>query len=284
MNTIQKLEQKIPLVIRAIIAGFIVSTIGITLWVGVATYVPSPWFLILMAIILWAFWKYFSGSWGLEYTKKMRVNNFRNTKLSKRTWKYGLLSAGLLVILLQSSIVLTFRFIEYPADQFKQAYTYLGTLPTGMAWLVLIMASLVAGICEEIGYRGYVQAPLERKNNLRTANIITSVVFVLIHLHQAWAAPVIVHIFIISMILGYMAQTFQSLIPGIIAHTIFDIFNFSYWWSDVLGEFTLKPITVTGVDSHFILTVAVFITSLTGFFLLLRSFKHKEISSASFSI
>ena len=283
MNTIKKLEQKIPLIIRATIAGFSVSTIGIALWIGVASFIPSPWFLIVIIIILGVYWKYFSGSWGLRQTKIMRAANFRSTKLSTRTWKYGLLSAGILVILLQSSIVLTFRLIEYPSEHFKQSYTYLGNLPTGMAWLVLIMSSLVAGICEEIGYRGYLQAPLEKKYNLRTANIITSVVFVIIHLHQAWAAPVILHIFLISMALGYLAQTFSSLIPGIIAHSIFDIFNFSYWWSDVLGEFTRKPISITGIDSHFILTILMFMFSLIAFFGIIKKYKKNEFGEVSLS-
>ena len=145
------------------------------------------------------------------------------------------------------------------------------------------MSSLVAGICEEIGYRGYLQAPLEKKYNLRTANIITSVVFVIIHLHQAWAAPVILHIFLISMALGYLAQTFSSLIPGIIAHSIFDIFNFSYWWSDVLGEFTRKPISITGIDSHFILTILMFMFSLIAFFGIIKKYKKNEFGEVSLS-
>lgn len=270
---IQKQLQKIPLIIRVIISGFVVSTLGITLWVLFATYIPSPWFLIATAIMLWGFWKYFSGHWGLQWTKSLRTANFRSIKLSRRTWKYGLISAATLVIFLQSSIVFTFRLVEYPAEKFKEAYTYLGELPTEMAWLVLIMSSLVAGICEEMGYRGYLQAPLEKKYNFLTANIITSIVFVLIHLHQAWAAPVVFHIFFISMMLGYMAHTFQSLIPGVIAHAVFDIFNFSYWWSDVLGEFKLKPIIATGMDLHFGLTVLVLIGSLSAFLLVMKRYK-----------
>ncbi len=272
---ITSLIQKIPLIVKAIISGFIVSTLGITLWIAFATYIPSPWFLIATAIMLWAFWKYFSGSWGLAKTKDWRTSNFRSKRLTKKAWKYGLIAAATLVVFLQSSIVLTFRLVEYPAEKFKEAYTFLAELPTEMAWLVLIMSSLVAGICEEIGYRGYLQAPLEKKYNFLTANIVTSVVFVLIHLHQAWAPPVIFHIFFISMLLGYMAQAFQSLVPGIITHVVFDIFNFSYWWSDILGEFTLKPVGTTGVDLHFIITAIVFTGSLMGFFLTIRHFKSK---------
>ena len=92
------------------------------------------------------------------------------------------------------------------------------------------MASLVAGICEEIGYRGYMQAPLDRKYGPVAGISITSLVFVVIHLHQAWASgAVLVQLFVISFMCGYLAYSSKSLLPGIIAHVTLDIINFSYF-------------------------------------------------------
>ena len=76
-----------------------------------------------------------------------------------------------------------------------------------------------------------------------------------------------VGIFIISSMIGYLAYATQSLIPGIIAHVSFDIINFSYWWSDVLGTFERKPIGITGVDNHFVLTLTIVLMSFVLFFL-----------------
>ncbi len=139
------------------------------------------------------------------------------------------------------------------------------------------MASLVAGICEEIGFRGYMQTPLEKKYNPKVAIVVTSVVFVVVHLHQAWAGPILFQIFFVSVLIGLFAYAFDSLIPGIIAHVTLDIFNFSYWWSDLLGEFTLKPISLTGVDSHFIITTIIFFTSIIIFILInIKVIAHKK--------
>ena len=55
----------------------------------------------------------------------------------------------------------------------------------------------------------------------------------------------------------------------VLAHVSFDIINFACWWSDVTGTFERKPIAVTGVDNHFIislmavlLTVVLFVVSI----------------------
>jgi membrane protease YdiL (CAAX protease family) len=133
------------------------------------------------------------------------------------------------------------------------------------------MGSLVAGICEEIGYRGYMQAPLEQKYGPVAGISITSIVFVVIHLHQPWASGfVLVNIFVISFMAGYLAYSTKSLLPGIIAHVSLDIPNFSYWWSDVAGTFERKPISMTGVDNHFIITVMVVLLSTVIFIVAIR--------------
>jgi membrane protease YdiL (CAAX protease family) len=117
------------------------------------------------------------------------------------------------------------------------------------------MASVVAGICEEVGFRGYMQKPMERKYGPWIAISITSLVFVLVHIHQAWAGGILFQIFVISFMIGWLAYATSSLIPGMIAHILFDIVNFSYWWSNVAGTFNYKPVYETGIDIHFIITV-----------------------------
>ena len=58
--------------------------------------------------------------------------------------------------------------------------------------------------------------------------------------------------------------------PGIIARASFDMINFSYWWSDVVGTLKSKPIGMTGLDTHFIITVVVVLLSAILFILTVR--------------
>jgi hypothetical protein len=142
----------------------------------------------------------------------------------------------------------------------------LDTMPVGIAWVLIVMGSVVAGICEETGFRGYMQVPLEKKFGPAAGIAISSIIFMLIHLGHSWAVPVLPHIFFASLLLGILAFRSNSLIPGIIGHSILDIFDYGIWWSDITGGFKRKTIFVTGIDFHFILFCFVFVLALAAFF------------------
>jgi membrane protease YdiL (CAAX protease family) len=267
---LKKIWLAVPLWIRAILVGFTVSTLGVSLWVLSASIIPIPWSAFVMIIILWVFWKYFSGSWFPKKTQSIRKENFRRTKMSAFEWKWGITAALIFVIFLHSGLALSFRFAEFPEKLFEQEYAFITQIPTWAAWIMIITASLVAGICEEIGFRGYMQVPLEKKYGPKVGILIVSVVFVIVHLHQAWSGPIVIQIFIVSLLIGIFAYAFNSLIPGIIAHVILDIFNFSYWWSDLLGEYTLMPVSETGLDLSFFIILSIVILSLVSFILICK--------------
>jgi len=269
---LKKYWGRIPLVVRAILTGFIISTIGVVTWAIMGTSLPMPWSFLLMIGILWAYLKYFSGSWGKEKSRKIRASSFRETRLSRRTWVLSILSIAFIVLIEQSGLVVTFRMMEFPADRFSSEYDFIENLPVWMAWLGIIMISAVAGICEEVGFRGYMQAPLEKRYSPLLSIAIVSVVFVLVHLHQAWSGPILMHIFFISVLFGSVAYFSGSLIPGIIAHFIMDICNFAFWWTDLGGQFDQKTISTTGVDTHFIIWLLLLVLSIVSFILVLKRF------------
>jgi hypothetical protein len=240
-----------------VFTGFIVSSIGIAIWTFMFSKIAAPWSVLPMIIALWAYLKFFSGRW-------------RSTKLSPSVWKKSIPAAILFVIIVQASFVITFRLVDFPSEKFTADYRILDNMPLWVAFTVLIMSSIVAGICEETGFRGYMQAPLEKKYGPSRAIIITSVIFMLIHLSHSWASPILPHIFFASVLLGILAYKTGSLIPGIIGHSILDIFDYSVWWSNITGGFHMQTIFKTGIDLHFIIWAMVFILALFVFFRLMR--------------
>jgi len=202
-------------------------------------------------------------------TQAFRRFCIRQIKLKRSVWIWGLLAAFLIFIFLNAGFILTFRLVEFQPQIFKNL-SYLNDLQAWQAWSVVLGISMVAGICEEIGFRGYMQKPLEQKYGPVAGISITSLVFVLVHLHQAWASGILVQIFVISSMIGYLAYSTNSLLPGIIAHVTFDIINVSYWWSDIMGTFERKPISMTGVDNHFIITLMVVLLSTALFIVAIR--------------
>jgi membrane protease YdiL (CAAX protease family) len=264
-STIVRGWQRLPIFIRAILVGFIVFEIGVVAWVLiVGPLVPAPWSILVMGFLLWVYWMYFSGNWGPQSSRKIREINFRAVRLSGDLWKWSLLAALFFVVIIQSGLVVTFRIMEFPADAFTEEYGF-DAMPLWLAWLFIIMSSLVAGICEEVGLRGYMQVPLEQRYGPARAIMIVSLVFLVIHLHQAWAIPILFHVITISVLLGVLAYVSGSLIPSMIGHTVMDIFNFSYWWSDVAGKFDRLPIRETGIDTHFILWTLILVLSISMF-------------------
>jgi len=259
---------RIPVLIRAILSGVFVTFVGIGPWLLSISVIPAPWSVPVMSGILWLYWKYFSGNWWPRSTADTRSKNFRAVKLSADVWKWGLAGTLLFVIVFQSAAVLTFRLVEFPAE--AAADYGLGSLPAWQAWMIIIMASLVAGVCEEIGFRGYMQRPLEKRYGPVAGITIVSILFTVFHLNQAWAGPVLFQIFAISALFGVLAYASGSLIPSIIAHTIMDIFNFAFWWTNLAGDFELQTIAVTGIDPLFIAAVIGFIASLALFFWVAR--------------
>jgi membrane protease YdiL (CAAX protease family) len=260
-NAFGRFWMKVPLGVRSILSGFGVSSLGIGIWGLLVTFISVPWSVVAMGAILILYWIYFSGKWNPINTQAFRRFSMRQTKLKRPVWIWGLVAAFFIFIMWHACLILTFRIVEFQPEIFK-VFRNANDYPAWTSWSLVLMGSLVAGICEEIGYRGYLQAPLEKKYGPVAGISITSLVFVVIHLHQAWASGfVLVLIFVISVMFGYLAYSTKSLIPGIIAHVSLDIINFSYWWSDVLGTFQRKPISITGVDNHFIITVMVVLLS-----------------------
>ncbi len=257
--------------------GLLVALIGITIWNIDFEFIQTPWSLLIMAIILWVYVKYFSGSWLQNNNAEFRRNNFRKIKLSAAQWKLGLIGAILFVVVFQSSFVVTFRLIKFPEQEFKSQYKILETLPRALAWLTILVSSLVAGICEETGFRGYMQVPIEKRYGPFWGILITSLFFFLLHLDKTWAPLITMHIFFASALLGLLAYYSGSLLPGIIGHTIMDIFNFSYWWSSLAGNFEWNPIHETGLDTHFIIWLLIFLIASALFFFII--IKLKKVSS-----
>jgi membrane protease YdiL (CAAX protease family) len=265
-NQIAVAWSRLPLILRAILAGLTVSSVGIALWSIMLSGIAAPWSILPMIIALWAYFKFFSGSWGSKKDKEATQNNFRSINLSPWVWKWGISAAILFVIIVQASFVMTFRIIDFPSVKFTADYKLLDSMPIWVAWSVLVMGSIVAGICEETGFRGYMQAPLEKKYGPSAGIIITSIIFMLIHLSHSWASPILPHIFFASVLLGILACKTGSLIPGIIGHSILDIFDYSVWWSDITGGFHKLTIFRTGLDIHFIVWGVIFIFAIFAFF------------------
>jgi membrane protease YdiL (CAAX protease family) len=248
---------------RAVISGLLIALIAANVWPLLLLHLGVPIAAIAEMAFLTLYIWWAAGGGYPEATRSSRATAFRRGKLTHKEWFWGILAAIFFAITIHSSIVLLFRFVPFPLEAFRRGYdfSFIPTLP--LKWLAVVICAASAGICEETGFRGYMQRPIEQRFGDTTAILVSSLFFTVVHLTKGWALIGMVPIvFGAGILLGLLARSSRSLIPGMIGHTIMDIGLFAYWWTGIAGTFTLRPIGETGIDGAFLGTIVVFAGSL----------------------
>ena len=115
-----------------------------------------------------------------------------------------------------------------------------------------MMSALVAGGVEEAAFRGYMQAPLERRYGPSIAIAVVALVFFFAHFAPIAALPG----FVLGGIMwGLLAFWSGSILPGVILHTLVDTVSFLWAWSNPAHGKQLASSRVweTGMDTNFCL-------------------------------
>jgi membrane protease YdiL (CAAX protease family) len=132
-----------------------------------------------------------------------------------------------------------------------------------MRWLAIVVSAASAGICEETGFRGYMQRPIEKRHGALVAILISSLFFMLLHLNKQWSLVGMVPIvFGAGVLLGLLGWASRSLVFCMIGHTIMDVGLFAYWWTQIAGTFSQRPISETGMDQAFYIACTALVLAL----------------------
>jgi membrane protease YdiL (CAAX protease family) len=245
---------KLPISLRAILAGLLIALPAANFWPLLLLNLGALFASIAEAMFLALYIWWTAGGGPPRSTQASRATAFRRGTLSSAQWLWGMVAALFFAGTIHASIVLLFRFVPFPVADFRQGYdfSFIPTVP--LRWLAVVVSAASAGICEETGFRGYMQRPIELRHGTPKAILISSFFFTVLHLTKGWAlAGMIPIIFGAGVLLGSLALSSGSLIPCMIGHTIMDIGLFAYWWTGIAGEFTLRPIGETGVDRAFVI-------------------------------
>lgn len=252
--------------LRAIVVGLLVGMIPANVWLVflIVLKLPVPLAvaaeLLFLAVYIW--WA--RGGGPPRQLRAVRSDFFRVRSLSGGQWLWGIIAAISFAVTVHSAIALLFRFVAYPAAAFRQGYD-ISYVPTrGLQYLVCIISALSAGVCEEIGFRGYMQRPIEERHGVFVAILVSSLMFTLLHLTKGWALVGMVPIvFGAGLLLGTLARAAGTLWFGILGHWLMDIGLFLFWWTQVAGTFHQLPISQTGMDRTFIWECLIFAAALT---------------------
>jgi len=245
---------KLPTSLRAVVAGLLIALPAANVWPLLLLNLGAPLAAIAEAMFLALYIWWAAGGGPPRTAQTSRATAFRRRTLSSPQWFWGMVAAFCFAATIHTSIVLLFRFVPFPAVEFRKGYdfSFIPTVP--LRWLAVVISAASAGICEETGFRGYMQRPMELSHGAPVAILISSLFFTVLHLTKGWAlVGMIPIIFGAGILLGSLAWSSGSLIPCMIGHTIMDVGLFGYWWTGIGGEFTLRPIGETGVDRAFVI-------------------------------
>jgi len=266
---ISNLWRRAPVIVRAVVSGIAAAAAGTLPWMFLAgsnlrVFVRAPWAVVPMAIYLWCYWKYLGGSGWPRETAETRRTSLRANRLSSEVWGMSLLAGLIGFAALAALLGILGRIIRLPAE--AQPVAAPPGMPSVTIFLLLVMASIVAGVVEEAAYRGYMQGPIERQHGLLVAILVNGVLFGLGHYGHHPAAVVAMLPFYIGVaaVYGGLVYTTNSILPGLALHAGGDVFSLTRLWITGRPEWQLSatpPALVweTGADTAFVGSVAAFV-------------------------
>ena len=254
---------KLPVTLRAIVSGLLLALVAANVWPLLLLNLGAPLAAIAEGVFLAFYVWWASGGGPPRKTRTARAMAFRRATLSRKQWFWSLIAAFSFAVTVHASMVLLFRFVSFPIASFRRGYDFSFIPSTSLRWLAVVVSAISAGICEETGFRGYMQRPIERRYGASAAILISSLFFTSVHLTKDWATAGIVPIvFGAGVLLGLLARTSGSLIPGMIGHVLMDVGLFAYWWTGIAGSFNALPVSQTGIDRLFAVTCLTLAVSL----------------------
>src|SRR5262245_17689341 len=229
---------------RAIVTGVLVTAAVTLPWALLASanlkYAPAiPWSALITAPLLWAYWRF------------LKPRGLRVRPLSGEVWGLsivaGMIGLGALVAF-QSVLA---RIVYLPPEQ---ELPDVSRMPGITLFLLCVMGSIVAGVTEEAGIRGYMQQPIERRYGPVAAILISGCVFGLLHFSHSNVSFQHVPFYIaVSAVFGMLAYLTGSILPGVVLHAFGDIFESAQLLAGAsIQQSTPRPLVwETGADATF---------------------------------
>jgi membrane protease YdiL (CAAX protease family) len=266
---------RLPAILRGILVAELVVTIGtippsIAVILNMRTSPSIPWMLVVTAGWLLFFWWYVTGHGWPRSTQEARRRDLRAPSLSKPAWIWALIAGTLGITGTIAMAFVTARLAHLPREAFAAPIDF-----SKYRALTIICAiaciSATAGVVEEAGFRGFLISPIQRRHGWTIAILISGIMFFLDHhLSHAYATFVFLPFFLaISVVHGLLVKYSGSIRPSVLLHALADfiVIPVSY---GLVGTFSVKSVSVTGIDHQFIIWIAVMVVCVGAFVPALR--------------
>jgi membrane protease YdiL (CAAX protease family) len=254
---------RLPVLLRAVVGGlfvfFVLQTGSTLIFLANLSVSPSiPWMVPVGLAYLWVMFRFFDGRWGFRSTATARRESMRARRLDRTEWSAALGAALPVMIFFIAVTMIYYRLVTVPSEELPMP-----DMPWWSTYAVLLMISVVAGVSEEAGFRGYMQAPLEKRYGPVVAIVVASAFFWLAHLNHANGVPRVGALFVMGASLGVLAWCARSIYPAIIAHATADTIVFMGSVSGVGPDYIWEPVPLqdSGIDGFFWVVIGAVVVS-----------------------
>jgi len=202
VNTVSPLNAILVIVVTFFLVLFLGAFFLLTLGEGPALILSE---LLILIVPL-----------GYMLVKHINIKSYVGLDVKPKFIMLGI-ACGFLVLLIDIlvSLVLTTIFgVSQAVEESNAIITNLGSSTSGL--ITVIAALVLAGVCEEFAFRGFLQSTLNRRYSFIPAVIGSSVAFGLFH-----PDPQLVYIFsaiAAGLTLGYIYHRWNSYVVSAIAH------------------------------------------------------------------
>jgi membrane protease YdiL (CAAX protease family) len=232
MNHIRTFFARIPAVVWSGAMALILATFAGGVWTALlmsnlATSPAIPWAVAVMALLLWVMWQYLGGRWWPRSTSQARRRYMRARRLPGEVFAWALLAGLLSIVALVGYWIVMFQLVKIPTRVLPNFSGY----PLLTVILVLVMASLVSSLAEEVSFRGYFLGILEQKVSGPVAIGIAALLISPGHsLTQGFLWPIMLWYFFSDVMFGAMAFFTKSILPSAVVHSIGLLIFFTLVW------------------------------------------------------
>ncbi|MFN7918653.1 MAG: CPBP family intramembrane glutamic endopeptidase [Bryobacteraceae bacterium] len=185
-----------------------------------------------MAGVLAVYWRFLGGHLGKAATAKLRRLRLRANPVSAQGWLWSAVGFACGFLALNGLKVV----VNTLADATPAAPPDISKLPPYAVLAYVFMISLVAGVTEEAGLRGYLQGQLEPVYGPARAILIGGLAFWVGHFLQFASKPILFfasiwYFLAAAILLGVPAWLCNSIVPSVVLHALGDIaFTLFFLW------------------------------------------------------
>ena len=218
-----------------------------------------PWAVLPAATWLFAYWRVISGAWGPSEGAAERRANLRARRLSLKIWVRAIVAGILGFATLVALLVVASRLVPLPAGAPIAAPP---GMPAATMFLLIAMASIVAGVSEEAAFRGYMQSMIERQHGVAIAILANGTLFGLLHFgnHPADVLLMLPYYIAVAAVYGGLTWATDSILPAVVLHSLGDVVVLTRWWLTGRPEWQIggsapELLRESGVDVAFVAAV-----------------------------